>query len=109
PPNWPETNGNDRARTTEHRSGGHSRCQHHGPGAEYRSSRSSGCRSRGKAVSRIDRLGASPHCPSQLQYEERMTDTTFYEASFEEPVLRRDLAATCRLFGLYRLAHIDDG
>lgn len=38
-----------------------------------------------------------------------MTDTTFYEASFEEPVLRRDLAATCRLFGLYRLAHIDDG
>lgn len=38
-----------------------------------------------------------------------MHDTTFYEASFEEPVLRRDLAAACRLFGLYRLAHIDDG
>ena len=38
-----------------------------------------------------------------------MTDTTFYEASFEEPVLRRDIAATCRLFGLYRLAHVDDG
>lgn len=38
-----------------------------------------------------------------------MTGTTFYEASFEEPVLRRDLAATCRLFGLYRLAQIDDG
>ena len=38
-----------------------------------------------------------------------MLDTTFYEVSFEEPVLRRDLAATCRLFGLYRLAHIDDG
>ncbi|EKE78798.1 class II aldolase/adducin family protein [Oceanibaculum indicum] len=38
-----------------------------------------------------------------------MRDTTLYEASFEEPVLRRDLAATCQLFGLYRLAHVDDG
>ncbi|MBU0724275.1 MAG: class II aldolase/adducin family protein [Alphaproteobacteria bacterium] len=29
--------------------------------------------------------------------------------STDEQILRRDLAATCRLFGLYRLAHVDDG